>query len=74
MFIDSHTHLDVPNYDADRAEVIDRSRQAGVEMIDEFAEYKYLIEGETTEPDEFIQVVAKLGPHNTVVITVYRVI
>lgn len=33
MFIDSHAHLDVPNYDADRAEVIDRARQAGVEMI-----------------------------------------
>ena len=33
MLIDSHAHLDVPNYDADRAEVIDRARQAGVEMI-----------------------------------------
>jgi TatD DNase family protein len=31
--IDSHAHLDVPNYDADRAEVIDRARQSGVEMI-----------------------------------------
>ena len=33
MFVDSHAHLDVPNYDADRAEVIDRARQSGVEMI-----------------------------------------
>lgn len=33
MLVDSHAHLDVPNYDADRAEVIDRARQAGVEMI-----------------------------------------
>jgi TatD DNase family protein len=33
MFIDSHAHLDVSNYDADRAEVIDRARQSGVEMI-----------------------------------------
>jgi TatD DNase family protein len=31
--IDSHAHLDVPNYDADRAEVIDRARQSGVEMM-----------------------------------------
>jgi TatD DNase family protein len=31
--IDSHAHLDVPNYDADRAGVIDRARQSGVEMI-----------------------------------------
>jgi TatD DNase family protein len=33
MFVDSHAHLDVPNYDADRAEVIDRARQSGVEMM-----------------------------------------
>jgi len=33
MFIDSHAHLDVPNYDADRVEVIDRAREAGVEMM-----------------------------------------
>ncbi|HEU0173097.1 MAG TPA: TatD family hydrolase [Blastocatellia bacterium] len=33
MLIDSHAHLDVPNYDADRAEVISRARQSGVEMI-----------------------------------------
>jgi TatD DNase family protein len=33
MLIDSHAHLDVPNYDADRAEVINRARQSGVEMI-----------------------------------------
>jgi TatD DNase family protein len=31
--IDSHAHLDVPNYDADRAEVIDRARRSGVEMM-----------------------------------------
>lgn len=37
MFIDSHAHLDVPNYDADRAEVIDRARAAGVEMMLEIA-------------------------------------
>jgi TatD DNase family protein len=33
MFIDSHAHLDVPHYDADRAEVISRAREAGVEMM-----------------------------------------
>ncbi len=33
MFTDSHVHLDVQNYDADRAEVIDRARQSGVEMM-----------------------------------------
>ena len=32
-FIDSHAHLDVPNYDADRAAVIDRARESGVELI-----------------------------------------
>jgi TatD DNase family protein len=33
MFVDSHAHLDVPNYDADRAEVISRARQSGVGLI-----------------------------------------
>jgi TatD DNase family protein len=33
MLIDSHAHLDVNNYDADRAEVIGRARQAGVEIM-----------------------------------------
>jgi TatD DNase family protein len=33
MLIDSHAHLDVPNFDADRAEVINRAREAGVEMM-----------------------------------------
>jgi TatD DNase family protein len=37
MFIDSHAHLDVPNYDADRAEVIARAREAGVELMLEIA-------------------------------------
>lgn len=37
MFIDSHAHLDVPNYDADRAEVIARARTAGVEIMLEIA-------------------------------------
>jgi TatD DNase family protein len=33
MFTDSHAHLDVPQYDADRGEVIDRAREAGVETL-----------------------------------------
>jgi len=37
MFIDSHAHLDVPNFDADRAEVIARARAAGVEIMLEIA-------------------------------------
>ncbi|MEO6724267.1 MAG: TatD family hydrolase [Blastocatellia bacterium] len=37
MFIDSHAHLDTPNYDADRAEVIARARAAGVEIMLEIA-------------------------------------
>lgn len=37
MFIDSHAHLDVPNYDADRAEVIARARAAGIEIMLEIA-------------------------------------
>jgi Tat protein secretion system quality control protein TatD with DNase activity len=37
MFIDSHAHLDVPNYDADRAEVIARACEAGIELLLEVA-------------------------------------
>lgn len=37
MFIDSHSHLDVSNYDADRNEVIARARAAGVELMLEIA-------------------------------------
>lgn len=37
MFIDSHSHLDVSNYDADRSEVIARARAAGVELMLEIA-------------------------------------
>ncbi|MCI0338874.1 MAG: TatD family hydrolase [Acidobacteria bacterium] len=33
MFIDSHTHLDVPHYDADRDQVINRAREAGVDTM-----------------------------------------
>lgn len=37
MIIDSHAHLDVPVYDEDRAEVIARAREAGVELMLEIA-------------------------------------
>ena len=33
MFIDSHAHIDRPEYDADRAAVIFRAREAGVTTI-----------------------------------------
>ncbi len=33
MFTDSHVHLDVQHFDADRGEVIERAREAGVETL-----------------------------------------
>lgn len=33
MFVDSHAHIDGPEFDADRAEVIQRARDAGVSTI-----------------------------------------
>jgi TatD DNase family protein len=37
VFIDSHAHLDMPAFDADRSEVISRARAAGVDLILEIA-------------------------------------
>jgi Domain of unknown function (DUF4258) len=67
MFNDGLLSADV-EYCILNGEIVER------QWDDDFAEYKYVIEGATTEPDEFLHVVAKLGPRNTVVITVYRVI
>jgi TatD DNase family protein len=33
MLVDSHAHLDFPQFDADRQEVITRAQEAGVEII-----------------------------------------
>ena len=33
MFIDSHAHIDGPEFDADRDEIIDRAKAAGVSLI-----------------------------------------
>jgi TatD DNase family protein len=33
MFVDSHAHIDGPEFDADRDEVIERARAAGVSTI-----------------------------------------
>jgi TatD DNase family protein len=33
MIVDSHAHLDMPQFDADRADVIRRARDAGLELV-----------------------------------------
>jgi TatD DNase family protein len=33
MFVDSHAHIDGPEFDADRAEMLERAREAGVAII-----------------------------------------
>ena len=68
MLIDSHAHLDVPNYDADRAEVIDRARAAGVEIMLEIAGSDVgkgsLAPGlRLAEEHEFIYAAIGLHPH-----------
>lgn len=68
MFIDSHAHLDVPNYDADRAEVIARARAAGVELMLEIAGSdvgKGSLEPglKLAEEHEFIYAAVGLHPH-----------
>jgi len=68
MFIDSHSHLDVPNYDADRAEVIARAREARVEIMLEIAGSDVgkgsLAPGlKLAEEHEFIYAAIGLHPH-----------
>lgn len=68
MFIDSHAHLDVPNFDADRAEVISRARAAGVELMLEIAGSDVgkgsLMPGlKLAEEHEFIYAAVGLHPH-----------
>jgi len=68
MFIDSHAHLDVPNYDADRADVIARARAAGVEVMLEIAGSDVgkgsLAPGlRLAEEHEFIYAAVGLHPH-----------
>lgn len=68
MFIDSHAHLDVSNYDADRAEVIARARAAGVELMLEIAGSdvgKGSLEPglKLAEEHEFIYAAVGLHPH-----------
>ncbi len=33
MFIDSHAHIDGPEFDADREQVIERAQAAGIPLI-----------------------------------------
>ena len=68
MFVDSHAHLDVPNYDADRADVIARARAAGVEIMLEIAGSDVgkgsLAPGlRLAEEHEFIYAAIGLHPH-----------
>lgn len=42
--IDSHAHLDLPEYDADRDQVVERARAAGVERV--------VLVGQWTRPDD----------------------
>ncbi|NOT58986.1 MAG: TatD family hydrolase [Acidobacteria bacterium] len=68
MFVDSHAHLDTPNYDADRAAVIARAQAAGVELFLEIAGSDIgegsLPKGlKLAEDHEFIYAAVGLHPH-----------
>ncbi len=68
MLIDSHAHLDVSNYDEDRAEVINRARQSGVEMMLEIcgsdvAKGSLDVGLKLAEEYPFIYAAAGLHPH-----------
>src|SRR5262245_19721191 len=68
MFIDSHAHLDVPQYDSDRAEVIARARDAGVELFleicgSEIAKGSLDVGLELAEKYSFIYAAMGVHPH-----------
>lgn len=68
MFIDSHAHLDVPHYNADRDEVINRARQSGVELMleicgSDIAEGSLDVGLKLAEDYPFIYAAAGAHPH-----------
>lgn len=65
MIIDSHAHLDSPDYDGDREEVIQRARDNGVEYILNIGcdLQSSLRSVELTEEYDFIYATAGIHPH-----------
>ena len=66
MLIDSHVHLDGPQFDGDRAEVIARARAAGVELMLEIAGSdigKGSLEPGLRLADEYDFIYAAIGLH-----------
>ena len=67
VFIDSHAHLDGPDYDADRAAVLERARQAGVEAVVQIGYNRETIERGFAhfQDDPFVWFSVGLHPHDS---------
>ena len=66
MFVDSHAHIDGEDYDADRAEVVERARMAGVRAILNVGTgdpHSGSMERAVAVADEFEHVYAAVGVH-----------
>ncbi len=65
MITDTHAHLDYPDYDADRDEVVERARQAGVTQIITIGIGRKSIPSSLALCDKYEGVFAAVGVHPT---------
>ena len=68
MFIDSHAHIEGAEFDADRSEVIQRAREAGVEVIvcvgnGDVSKDSHSAAFQLAEQNEFIYTTVGVHPH-----------
>jgi TatD DNase family protein len=63
MLVDSHAHLDFPQFDADRQEVIARAQEAGVEIIINAGAGLEASQGGVALSETYPQVYAAVGVH-----------
>ncbi len=66
MLVDSHCHLDFPDFDGERADLIERARDAGVELMVTISTHIRKFDRVRAIAEEFPEVYCSVGthPHN----------
>jgi len=66
MLVDSHCHLDFPDFDGERAELINRAREAGVDLMVTICTHIRKFDQVRAVSEEFSNVYCSVGthPHN----------